>query len=90
MCRNIKSLYNFEPHVTNEEIHNASLQFVRKISGFNSPSAINEKAFDLAVEEIFHATSHLLSNLKTNAQPKNRGEEARKAQARSKNRFPKN
>jgi len=76
MCRNIKTLFNFEPHATADEIHNASLQFVRKISGFNSPSAVNEKAFDLAVEEIAHTASHLIVALKTSSQPKNREIEA--------------
>lgn len=89
MCRNIKTLFNFEPHVTSEEINAASLQFVRKISGFNSPSATNEKAFNLAVEEIAHTASHLLADLKTNAEPKNR-EEERKARARAIKRFGKN
>ncbi len=90
MCRNIKPLFNFEPHVTTEEIHNASLQFVRKISGYNSPSEVNEKAFNLAVEEIAHAASHLLSDLKTNADPKNREIEAEKAHERTLKRFGKN
>ncbi len=90
MCRNIKTLYNFEPHATNDEIHAASLQFVRKISGFNSPSEANEKAFNLAVEEIAHTASHLLLDLKTTAAPKNREEEKRKANERAIKRFRKN
>jgi len=90
MCRNIKTLFNFEPHTTTEEIHNASLQFVRKISGFTSPSTINEKAFNLAVEEISHVTSHLLADLKTNALPRNREIEKAKAHALALKRFGKN
>ncbi len=90
MCRNIKTLFNFEPHATTDEIHNASLQFVRKISGFNSPSVANEKAFNLAVDEIAHAASHLLSDLTTNAEPKNREQESQKAHDRSIERFGKN
>lgn len=89
MCRNIKTLFNFEPHVTSEEVHAASLQFVRKISGFNSPSLANEKAFNLAVEEIAHTASHLLADLQTNSAPKNREEEAKKAHARALKRFGK-
>ncbi len=90
MCRNIKPLFNFEPHATSEEIHAASLQFVRKISGFNSPSNANEKAFNLAVEEISHAATHLLMDLSTNAEPKNREEEAAKAHERALKRFRNN
>ena len=90
MCRNIKTLYNFEPHATNDEIHAASLQFVRKISGFNSPSIANEKAFYLAVEEIAHCATHLLNDLKTTASPKNREDEKRKAHERALKRFGKN
>lgn len=89
MCRNIKTLFNFEPHATNEEVHAASLQFVRKISGFNFPSKINEKAFNLAVEEIAHSASHLLINLSTNAEPKNREIEATKVRERATKRFEK-
>lgn len=90
MCRNIKTLFNFEPHATNEEINAASLQFVRKISGFNSPSAANEKAFNLAVEEISHVASHLLADLSTNAEPKNREIETAKAHERAVKKFGKN
>lgn len=90
MCRNIKPLFNFEPHATSDEIHAASLQFVRKISGFNSPSTANEKAFNLAVEEISHAATHLLMDLSTNANPKNREVEKRKAHERTIKRFGKN
>lgn len=90
MCRNIKTLFNFEPHATSEEIHNASLQFVRKISGFNSPSVANEKAFTLAVEEISHAATHLLMDLQTNAKPKNREKEKQKAHNRALKKFGEN
>jgi hypothetical protein len=87
MCRNIKTLFNFEPPVTDEEIHAASLQFVRKVSGFNKPSKVNEAAFLAAVEEIAAVSRKLLSSLETSAAPKNRAEEAAKAQARSAQRF---
>jgi len=89
MCRNIKSLFNFEPPATEEEILAASLQFVRKVSGFNKPSKANEAAFLAAVDEIAAATSTFLSSLETNALPKNRTEEAARARARSAQRFPK-
>jgi hypothetical protein len=89
MCRNIKSLFNFEPPATEEEIHAASLQFVRKVSGFNKPSKANEAAFLAAVDEITAATSILLRSLETNALPKDRAEEAARARARSAQRFPK-
>lgn len=89
MCRNIKPLFNFEPHATSDEIHAASLQFVRKISGFNSPSTVNEKAFNLAIEEISHAASHLLMDLQTNAEPKNREKEAEKSRVHNLKRFNK-
>lgn len=89
MCRNIKGLFNFEPPATEEEIRAASLQYVRKVSGFNKPSKSNEAAFLAAVDEITAATSTLLSSLETNAPPKDRAEEALKAQARSAQRFPK-
>ena len=88
MCRNIKSLFNFEPPATEEEIRAASLQFVRKVSGFNKPSKANEAAFLAAVDEIVAATSTLFSSLETNATPKDRTEEATKARARSAQRFP--
>ena len=90
MCRNIKSLFNFEPPATEEEIRAASLQFVRKVSGFYKPSKANEAAFLAAVDEIAaDQTSTLLSSLETNASPKDRTEEAARAQARSAQRFPK-
>ena len=89
MCRNIKSLFNFEPPATEEEIRAASLQFVRKVSGFNKPSKANEAAFLAAVDEISTITSTLLNSLETNAQPKDRTEEAARARARSAQRFPK-
>ena len=87
MCRNIKPLFNFEPPVTEDEIRAASVQFVRKISGFNTPSKANEAAFLAAVDAIAAASLHLLSALETNAPPKNRAEEAVKARARSAQRF---
>jgi hypothetical protein len=87
MCRNIKPLFNFEPPVTEDEIHVAALQFVRKVSGFNTPSKANEAAFLTAVEEIAAASRKLLSSLETNAPPKNRDEEAAKARARAAGRF---
>ena len=89
MCRNIKSLFNFEPPATEEEIRAASLQFVRKVSGFNKPSKANEAAFLAAVDEIAAVTSTLLSSLETNAPSKDREEEAAMARARSAQRFPK-
>ncbi len=87
MCRNIKPLYNFEPPVNDEEVHAAALQYVRKISGFNKPSNANEAAFYAAVDEIAAVSSRLLASLETNAPPKNREEEAVKAQARAARRF---
>jgi len=87
MCRNIKMLFNFDPPVTPEEIQAASLQFVRKISGFNKPSKANEEAFFAAIEAISAVSTKLLSSLETNAPPKNREEEAEKLKARSANRF---
>jgi hypothetical protein len=87
MCRNIKTLFNFDPPVTDEEVRAASLQFVRKISGFNKPSKSNEKLFQDAVDEIAAVSSRLLLSLETNAPPKNREEEAAKAKARSAERF---
>jgi hypothetical protein len=87
MCRNIKTLFNFEPPVTREEVRDASLQFVRKISGFNKPSKANETAFLGAVEEIAEASMRLLKSLETNAPPKNREEEAARAKARAAERF---
>jgi hypothetical protein len=89
VCRNIKTLFNFEPPVTEEEIRAASLQFVRKLSGFNKPSKANEAAFLAAVDEIAAVSSHLLSSLETDALPRDRTEEAAKARARAAQRFPK-
>lgn len=89
MCRNIKTLYNFEPPVTDDEIRAASLQFVRKVSGFNKPSQANEAAFLAAVDEIASVTSKLLNALETNAPPRDREEEAAKARARAAQRFSK-
>ena len=87
MCRNIKPLFNFDPPVTPEEVRNASLQFVRKISGFTKPSKANEAAFNSAIHEIAAASMRLLASLETNAAPKSREEEAAKAKARSAQRF---
>lgn len=87
MCRNIKTLFNFEPPVTPDEVRNASLQYVRKISGFNKPSKANEAAFAEAIEEIVAASTHLLHRLETTAPPRNREDEAAKARARSLERF---
>ncbi len=87
MCRNIKTLFNFEPPVTDEEVQAASLQFVRKISGFNRPSKDNEAAFLSAVDDIASISRHLLVSLKSAAPPKNRQEEAAKARARAAQRF---
>ena len=87
MCRNIKTLFNFDPPVTDEEIRAASLQFVRKISGFNKPSKTNEGAFLAAIDEIAGVAAHLLHSLETNAIPRNREEEAAKAKARAAQRF---
>jgi hypothetical protein len=87
MCRNIKTLFNFEPPVTPEEIRAASLQFVRKISGFSKPSKSNEGPFLAAVDEIASISTRLLCSLETNAPPKNREEEAAKAKARAAERF---
>lgn len=87
MCKNIKQLYNFEPHASNDEVKAAALQFVRKISGFQTPSVANEAAFNRAIEEISHATYHLLEDLVTQAAPRNRDVEVAKARARSAKRF---
>ena len=87
MCRNIKMLFNFDPPVTGEEIHAASLQFVRKVSGFNKPSKANEAAFLAAVDEIAAASARLLSSLETNAPARSREEEAARAKARNAIRF---
>ena len=87
MCRNIKILFNFDPPTTAEEIRAASLQFVRKISGFNQPSKANEAAFLAAIDDIAGTSTRLLRCLQTNAPPKNREEEAAKAKARTAERF---
>jgi hypothetical protein len=87
MCRNIKTLFNFDPPVTAEEVRAASLQFVRKISGFNKPSKANEAAFLGAVDEVAAISTRLLHSLDTNSPPKNREEEAAKAKARAAERF---
>ncbi len=87
MCRNIKTLFNFEPPATDDEIRASSLQFVRKLSGFNRPSRANEAAFDRAVDQVAAAARLLVASLVTNAEPRDREEEARKARARSAERF---
>ena len=87
MCRAIKTLHNFSPPATNEEIHASSLQFVRKLSGFTKPSRANEEAFNRAVDEVAHAAHHLLESLVTNATPRNRETEAVKAKARTAKRY---
>jgi hypothetical protein len=87
MCRNIKTLFNFDPPVTGEEVRAASLQFVRKISGFSKPSKANEEAFLAAIDEVTAASTRLLHSLQTTAAPKNREEEAAKAKARAAERF---
>jgi hypothetical protein len=87
MCRNIRTLFNFDPPVTPEEIQNASLQFVRKISGFHKPSKANEAAFQAAIDEIAAASGRLIHSLETSAPPKNREEEAIRAKARAAARF---
>ena len=89
MCRNIKTLFNFEPPATEDEVWAASLQFVRKVSGFNKPSKINEAAFSTAIDEVAAITRNLLNSLETNAPPKNREEEAVRARARAVQRFSK-
>ncbi len=87
MCRNIKPLFNIEPAVSNEEVREAALQFVRKISGFNAPSQVNEAVFFSAVDEITGVSCKLLASLKSKAAPKNREEEAAKTRARNVQRF---
>ncbi|WP_439520437.1 DUF2277 domain-containing protein [Hydrogenophaga sp.] len=87
MCRNIKTLFNFEPPATELEIRDAALQFVRKLSGFNVPSQANEAAFDRAVEQVADSARELIQSLRTNAEPRNRDVEATKARARSAARF---
>jgi hypothetical protein len=87
MCRNIRTLHNFEPAASHEEIRDAALQYVRKISGMNKPSRTNEEVFNRAVDEIAHITAHMLDELVTNAPPKDREVEAEKRRARSAQRF---
>jgi hypothetical protein len=87
MCRNIKTLFNFDPPVTDDEVRAASLQFVRKISGFNKPSKANEESFNMAIDEIAAISARFLHSLETTAPPKNREEEAAKAKARAMERF---
>jgi hypothetical protein len=87
MCRNIKTLFNFEPPATDEEIRAASLQFVRKLSGFNKPSKANEAAFERAIQEVTAAADTLIASLITTADPRNRGVEAQRARARAAARF---
>jgi hypothetical protein len=87
MCRNIKTLFNFEPPATDDEVHASALQFVRKLSGFNKPSAANAAAFELAVEEVSDAARKLLTSLHTHAPARDRAIEAEKARARTRERF---
>ena len=87
MCRNIRTLHNFDPPATHEEVHASALQYVRKISGFSKPSRANEEAFNRAVEAVTAISSELLSQLETNAPPKNREVEAAKARARAAQRY---
>jgi hypothetical protein len=87
MCRNIKTLFNFDPPATDEEIRAASLQFVRKLSGFNAPSKANEKAFNKAIDDVARIARRLVDDLETTAPPKNREEEAAKARARAAERY---
>lgn len=88
MCRNIRPLYNFAPETTSQEVHDAALQYVRKVSGMTRPSQANAEVFERAVAEIAHATEHLLADLVTTAPPKDREVEREKARARSAKRFP--
>ncbi len=87
MCRNIKTLFNFDPPATSDEVRAASLQFVRKLSGFNKPSKTNEEAFDLAIERVSAAAQEMLNSLATNAPPRDRDIEAARAKERSRLRF---
>jgi hypothetical protein len=87
MCRNIRTLHNFAPPATHEEVRDAALQYVRKISGFTKPSRANQEAFDRAVDAVAHATEHLLDELVTNAPPKDREVEAAKRRARAAERY---
>jgi len=87
MCRNIKTLFNFDPPATDDEIRAASLQFVRKLSGYNAPSKTNEEAFNAGIDEVFEAAKRLLTSLETNAPARDREVEAAKAKARAAERF---
>ena len=87
MCRNIRTLHNFEPPATHDEVHAAALQYVRKVAGTTKPSSANQAAFDEAVTAVAHATEHLLEHLVTTAAPKNREVEAMKARARAQQRY---
>jgi hypothetical protein len=87
MCRNIQTLFNFEPEATKDEVHAAALQYVRKISGFTKPSQANEAAFNRAVDEVAHASMHLLADLVTTAAPKDREVEAARRRVRAEKRF---
>jgi hypothetical protein len=87
MCRSIKPLFNFEPHATSDDVRAASLQFVRKISGYNKPSKVNEEAFNLAVERVAAAAQEMLNTLVTTAPPRDRESETAKAKARNASRF---
>jgi hypothetical protein len=89
MCRNIRTLYNFEPHTSHEEMRDAALQFVRKVSGMNKPSKVNEAAFNRAVDEVSESIHTMLHSLETNAPPRNREVEIAKLRAKSALRFPK-
>jgi hypothetical protein len=90
MCRNIKTLFNFDPPATEEEIHAASLQYVRKITGFNKPSKVNEEAFNRAINEITLVTTNLMNAMETSSEPRNREIEAERARIRSAKRFGSN
>ncbi|MBC7768109.1 MAG: DUF2277 domain-containing protein [Phycisphaerales bacterium] len=90
MCRNIKTLHNFDPSATDEEIRAASLQFVRKLSGYNTPSKANQEAFDKAIDDVFAVAKRLLISLETNAPPRDRDVEAEKAKRRAAERFGRN
>ena len=87
MCRNIKTLFNFDPPATDEEIRAASLQFVRKLSGFNAPSKANEQVFNRTIDDVAKIARRLIDSLETSAEPKNREEEAARARARAAERF---
>ena len=87
MCRNIRTLYNFDPPATEEEVRSAAVQYVRKISGFSKPSRVNEEAFDRAIDAVAAATSELLAELQTSAQPRDREVERERARARAAQRF---